>query len=132
MKKLLIVLSYVFVVGTAFAQEVGSGEWSKKTFKIRGEWNIEQQEDGSHLLTLSDSFKTRNAPDLKLVLSPHSLESRENENALRDAVVVAPLKSNKGAQSYVIPAGTDLSTFSSLLIHCEKYTKLWGGTSLKN
>ena len=104
MKKMLLIVSLWLVAGSVFAQEAVAGEWSKKSFRIKGEWKLETQADGSHLLTLSETFKTRNAPDLKLVLSPHTLDSRENQNALQDAVVVAPLKSNKGAQTYVIPA----------------------------
>lgn|GEM_PF-2242712 len=53
-------------------------------------------------------------------------------NALADATVLHLLKSNKGAQVYVLPEETDLKSYKSLIIHCEEYTKLLGGTSHGN
>jgi len=46
------------------------------------------------------------------------------------SLLIAPLQSNKGAQTYVIPAGTDLSNYKSVIIHCEAYTKLWSAADL--
>jgi len=54
----------------------------------------------------------------------------KNKTAVPGSLLIAPLKSNKGAQSYVIPAGTDLSQYKSVIIHCEAYTKLWSASDL--
>jgi len=38
------------------------------------------------------------------------------------------LESPKGSQSYKLPEG--YSDYSTLLIHCEKYSKLWGASDV--
>jgi len=43
---------------------------------------------------------------------------------------VAALKSNKGDQFYSLPPDLDLTAYKSIIIHCKKYTKLWGAASL--
>jgi len=104
-----------------------TGNWVKKTQKIAGQWRIEERTDG-HYLVLNDDFKTRRAPDLKFVLSNLSVGDVNNKNAMQGAKIVALLKSAKGAQTYKLPA--DYQSYSTLLLHCEKYTKLWGATAL--
>ena len=109
---------------------VASGsEWQKKTRSIEGRWEIAKVGKG-HMLRLGSDFATKKAPDLKAVLSPLKLGQARNENALAGGLVVSVLRSHKGAQEFAIPEGTDLSTYRSLLIHCKKYTKLWGGAKL--
>ena len=78
-----------------------------------------------------EAFKTKKAPDLKVVLSPKSVDQVTNRNALDGAVVVTELKSYSGAQRFKLPDGINLEDFESVLIHCEKYTFVWSGGSLK-
>jgi len=40
------------------------------------------------------------------------------------------LKTNKGGQEYEISAGTHISQFSTVLVHCEAYSVLWSGGTL--
>ncbi|MEM7628848.1 MAG: DM13 domain-containing protein [Planctomycetota bacterium] len=104
-------------------------DWTKKANRIRGHWEIAQDDKG-YVLRVAEDFNTRNAPDLKFVLSPHTTRAAKNDNALRGGTVIAELRSNKGAQTFRIPAGVNPADFNSLLIHCEQYTKLWGGSSI--
>ena len=46
-------------------------------------------------------------------------------------VLIARLDSPRGGQRYPIPDGVDLDKLSTLLLHCEKYSKLWGGAALR-
>ena len=110
---------------------IASGVWTKKKSKTRGTWTIATQ-NGVTTVALDETFKTKNAPDLKIVLSPLSLEEVNSKNALNDSVKISLLKSNKGAQSYVIPADVDLSKYKTIVIHCELYTKLWSAADLNN
>lgn len=103
--------------------------WTRKSNKITGSWEIAKTSSG-YELRIGDDFKTRNAPDLKFVLSPNTAGAASNSNALNGGLVVSPLRSSKGAQTYRFDAGVDLSRYRSLLIHCEQYTKLWGGADL--
>lgn len=105
-----------------------NGSWVKKSQSIQGQWQIVQRE-GTAFLVLSDDFKTRKAPDLKFVLSKLSVDEVNNKNAMQGAKLISLLESVKGSQSYRLP--DDYTSYKSLLLHCEKYTKLWGAASLK-
>ncbi len=112
----------------AFAAD--SGGWEKQDFKVKGTWSIEDRADGKYL-TLSDEFKTKGAPDLKLFLSKNNFSGITGTNATNNAVFIAQLTSNKGGQSYKIPAHINVGDYESLIIHCEQYSKLWASTPLK-
>ena len=93
-------------------------------------WRIEILGNGKRTLILSRDFKTKNAPDLKVVLSPLATDKISRKTALDNAVVLGALKSNTGSQQYDIPEGLDLARFKSVAIHCEQYTKLWGSSAI--
>ena len=101
----------------------------KKKYRIKGTWSLVERE-GKQFVVFSDDFKTKNGPDLKIFLSPSSADAVNGKNAVNGALNLGVLKSNKGAQEYEIPAGTDLTQFSTVLVHCEAYAILWGGGSL--
>ncbi len=105
-----------------------SGTWIKKSQKIQGTWNILSR-DGDTYLVLNEGFKTRNAPDLKFVLSRQSIANVNNRNAMDGVLIIANLRSNSGAQEYKLPSNFD--DYSTLLLHCEKYTKLWGAADIR-
>ena len=124
MKTILIATAALTLVSlSSFAQDT-SGTWTKKSFAIKGSWKIENQE-----ISLSN-FSTKAAPDLKVFLSPLSASDLNNKNATTGAILVSKLQSVKGNQRYALPEGTDLSKYKSILIHCQKYSKLWGAASL--
>ena len=47
------------------------------------------------------------------------------------AVLIARLDSPRGGQRYRIPDTIDLSQYPTLLLHCEQYSKLWGGATIR-
>lgn len=106
-----------------------SQSFIKKKYKIKGDWSI-VQEGGKTLIRFSDDFKTKSGPDLKVFLSPQTLDGVTGDTALEGAVTLGVLKSNKGTQDYVLPKGVSLANFNSVLIHCEAYSVLWGGGRL--
>lgn len=107
-------------------------KWVKKTQKVEGAWSIVKEGD-NHFVVLGGKFKTKKAPDLKLFLTPDTAKNLTNKNAIKNGVFIAKLKSVKGAQRYKLPAKAvkALGNAKSLIIHCEKYTKLWGVAELK-
>ncbi len=115
---------------SAFAGDVAEGSWTKKGFAIAGGWSIVER-DGEHIVVLDGGFKTKKGPDLKIFLSPLPLEEIDGQNATKGSVFVGALHSAKGTQELRIPAGTDLQRYQTILIHCERYSKLWGGASLR-
>ena len=128
----IIALGAVTAVPTAAQAEepVAKGEWQKKNFRIDGTWSIVSEGD-RYYVVLDDRFKTRNAPDLKLFLSPLSADEVGNRNATSGSVLVSPLDSNKGAQRYALPEGVNPDDFQSIVLHCEQFSKLWGAADLK-
>ncbi len=101
----------------------------KKEKAIKGGWAIIQR-DGDTYIRFNDDFKTSNGPDLKIFLSPQTIEDVTGNTAVDGAINLGELISNKGSQEYKLPDGVDASDFKSVLIHCEQYSKLWGGGAL--
>ena len=112
------------------AQPLAEGKWTKKTASISGSWSI-VEEGGTRFLILSADFKTKKAPDLKLFLSSLDLSVIDGSNATSHAVLIAKLKNVSGGQRYSIPHDINLDKHSTLLLHCEKYSKVWGGAALR-
>lgn len=123
-RKFLLFTAFAAVLANVMVAADAAGIWTKKSQSIEGTWKIE---DGTLTLT---GLSTRKAPDLKIFLSPQTVDSLSNRNAEIGAVQIAPLKSPKGDQSYSLPPDLDLTAFKSILIHCKKYTKLWGAAAL--
>jgi len=120
-----------FMLATVPSVEAGvvdSGAWTKKQYKIKGDWELDVSGEQT-IIRFHNNFKTKNGPDLKVFLSKKSIKDVTGRNATQDAVLVAVLKSNKGAQEYVLPANIDINDYDSLLIHCEAFSVLWGGAN---
>ena len=113
----------------AMAETAHSGDFVDSTYGIKGKWSI-VLDNGQTVLRFSDDFKTKNGPDLKLFLSPNKVADLTGKTALDQAVRLSVLKSNKGAQDYIIPVTIDVSDFGSILIHCEAFSVLWGGADI--
>lgn len=109
---------------------LSGGTWVRKAQKVDGTWAISRAASGELTISFDDDFSTRNAPDLKVFLSPLTATDVTAKTAVDGSLFIAPLSSNTGGQSYVIPAGTDLSDYKSLLIHCQQFTKLWAAAAL--
>jgi len=124
----VLVLS-LLSIGTAFAEDPKTGAWVEKKYGIDGGWSIEKRGD-EHVISFSDDFKTKGGPDLKVFLSPQSIEEVTGRTATVDSIMIDVLKNTSGSQEYVIPASIDVSQFKSVLIHCEAYSVLWGGANL--
>ena len=116
-------------VPTVAAAQLADQAFFKKKYRIKGTWSIVER-DGTSYVKFSDDFKTKNGPDLKIFLSPKSASDVNGKNAVDGSINLGALKSNKGGQEYAIPAGTDLAQFSTVLVHCEAYSILWGGGAL--
>ncbi|WP_371395971.1 DM13 domain-containing protein [Fretibacter rubidus] len=98
----------------------------KKRYTIKGEWSVGEQ-DGKTVIHFNDAFKTKSGPDLKVVLHTETVDNVDPKTAIEDGVKIGVLKSNRGAQSYILPDDITLSDFKSVLIHCEAFSVLWGG-----
>jgi len=79
---------------------------------------------GTLYVTLSSDFFTLDGPDLFLYLS---INDEAPTVAGNTNVEVAPLISNSGAQSYVVPGSYSLSNFDYVSIHCKDFNHFWDG-----
>jgi hypothetical protein len=103
--------------------------FQKKTYALKGSVTVEQRGDQT-VLVFSDDFRTKKGPDLKVFLSKNTVSDATGSNATTDAIRLGELTSNKGAQEYALPTGVSLSDYSSVLVHCEAFSKLWGGADI--
>ncbi|MEM6415901.1 MAG: DM13 domain-containing protein [Pseudomonadota bacterium] len=118
------------VAATSGETVIVRGTWTKKFADSRGDWSIVER-NGKQFVVLSDDFKTRRAPDLKIFLTPTDIGSLNGDNATDRSVLIAPLANNKGGQEYEVPNGVDINDYTSIVIHCEAYSKLWSAAPLE-
>lgn len=126
---MLLRLLLLMALSTAVLFAAESVAFQEKERTIEGSFEV-RNIGGARTIVFSDSFKTKSGPDLKILLSPLSFGKTNGKNATQGAVTLGLLKSTKGKQVYTVPDDVDLSQMKSLLIHCVKYSKLWGGAPL--
>lgn len=139
MKTLYRLLIFFFVLFqqehvTGQDQTLFNGRWKANSYftTFEGAWDIIKNKD-KILLVLADDFKAKKAPDLKIFLSKLELDAINGDNASDEStsVLVANLNQYKGKSTYEIPKEIDLSEYKTILVHCKKYSKFWGGSPLK-
>ena len=89
------------------------------------------QATGGNVLRLTH-FSTSNGPNVHVLLIA-ATDAKDDENFLNEKVEridLGPLKGNEGDQNYVIPAGTDLATYKSVAIFCERFNANFGTAPL--
>ena len=122
---LLVMLSSISMV----SQITLKGSWQKQNKSISGHFEIQKTNDATYVV-LSEDFKTKSAPDLKLFLSKKRVSDITGKNATKDAVLISELQKTKGSQKYRLPANIALADYTSLIIHCEQYSIFWGGGAI--
>ena len=125
MHKLLAVLFLTIPFIPAQASEiVAEGAWRTFDYDVEGTWHIVQADDRL-TVRLGDDFVTKNGPDLHVLLSPKPFAALNNDNAMEDALVAGLLvtrddstffRKMKGAQSFMLPAGTRLADYQTIVI----------------
>lgn len=88
--------------------------------------------DGSRTLRL-ENLDTSNGPDLRVWLTDAPVkEGTAGWRVFDDGeyVSLGKLKGNKGDQNYEIPAGLDLSGYSSVTIWCDRFDVSFGAAAL--
>lgn len=88
------------------------------------------EEEGVTYLEFGASFKAQKGPDLRIFLSKRSPESVTGDNAVNGSVRLGLLHEFTGSQRYRLPADVDLTEYSTVIVHCEAYSKLWGAGQL--
>lgn len=84
---------------------------------------------GTNVLRLTD-FKVTNGPDLEVWLVEASNIQSSNDVKNSAWVSLGQLKGNIGDQTYIIPTGTDIARFGSVVIWCEQFGVLFSAADL--
>ncbi len=109
----------------------GEFEQGDSTYRIRGNATV-VREGATSTLVLSD-FDVTNGPDLFVYLvAASSTENRHVKQQTKqgDFIQIAPLKGNRGNQTYLIPAEIDLSAYPVVSIWCRRFSRNFGSASL--
>lgn len=114
----------------AGASVVVQGAWSRRSSAARGVWKIVER-NGARYVVLSDEFRVRPGPDLKLFLSPLGADEINGRNATKNALRLGRLHAAHGGQVYEIPQGTDLMQYRAIVIHCEFFAVAWSVGALR-
>lgn len=126
---LMLLGSFLTAQAEVTKQTLSQGTWQEKNTGISGLWELRQVGD-NYILVFDKAFATNSAPDLKVFLHPRGIADIDDDNATQGALFVSKLKNNKGRQVYQLPKGTKPGDYQSLIIHCERYSVLWGGAPL--
>ena len=129
LRKTVLFIIVLFASNGIFSQNISKGTWQKQNKSISGHFEIEKT-NGATYIVLSDDFKTKSAPDLKIFLSKKRVSEITGKNATKDAVLISELQKTKGGQKYKVPANVQLASYTSLIIHCEQYSIFWGGGAI--
>lgn len=132
---LAITVAPVAALTPAFAEtavasaDAQSGEFERRSKRLNGDWAVEQRGEKTFIV-FSEDFRAANGPDLKIFLSPQSYDDVTGKTAVNGAINIGELKKTRGVQEYELPADLQLADYESILVHCEKFAVLWGGSDL--
>ncbi|MDT6986533.1 DM13 domain-containing protein [Streptomyces lusitanus] len=111
---------------------LADGELISHEHATSGRVRLLRLADGSHVVRLED-LDTSNGPDLRVWLTDAPVkEGRAGWHVFDDGAYVSlgKLKGNKGSQNYTVPAGTDLSRYTSVTIWCDRFDVSFGAAEL--
>ncbi len=104
--------------------------WTNKTYKVAGTWSVQKIND-QYFFILQNDFKTSQGPDLKIFLVQKEIDKiGKNEAVDTEGIFLDDLTSATGSQRYAIPQNIDITKYHSIVIHCKKYSVVWGGVKL--
>jgi hypothetical protein len=87
-----------------------------------------QDETGTRFVRL-ENLDTSNGPDLYVYMSSNPPDGPEGQFD-DDFVNLGRLEGNVGSSNYVIPPGTDISRYASVVIWCDRFDSAFGAAQL--
>ncbi|ARD41587.1 DM13 domain-containing protein [Actinomyces gaoshouyii] len=112
--------------------QVASGSFISHEHSTTGTARILRNPDGSHQLVL-ENLATSNGPDVRVWLSAGPvIEGMDGWFTAGDYehLDVGPIKGNLGNQVYDLPAGTDPSAWTSVVLWCDDFNVSFGAAKL--
>ncbi|HET6704106.1 DM13 domain-containing protein [Amycolatopsis sp.] len=112
--------------------EVASGSLISHEHRTTGTVRVIRAADGSLVLRL-ENLATSSGPDVRVWLSDAPVKPGKDGWDLFDDgkyLDAGKLKGNKGNQNYPLPAGTDLSAYTSVSLWCDRFNVSFGAAEL--
>ena len=81
---------------------------------------------GQGIILRLENLRTSNGPDVRVYLS-----TRTSGQVGVGDLQVAPIKANLGSHNYLLPAGSDVSKYDSVVIWCERFSVGFGHAVLR-
>ncbi|MDP5168777.1 MAG: DM13 domain-containing protein [Bacteroidia bacterium] len=91
-------------------------------YQVRGTAFLENSDNGP-IVRLGTDFQTSNGPGLYVYLS-------NSANSVAGGVEVAKLRKNSGEDTYLLPSGVGLTTYSNVIILCKPFSIPFGSATL--
>lgn len=133
---MLIVYPFVFpppIVNEAAPKTADAATTAMITFKLdenapgrdpvhwaNGSGSVMRTAQGA-VLRLNSDFEAGLGPNFWVYLNTRAVGEEKDFNADAGRVKIAPLKSFKGAQNFMLPEGLDAAKFHSVTIWCESF-----------
>ena len=111
--------------------EIASGTFrdADRAHQGQGTAQILQTATGAHLLRFTE-FEVTNGPDLEVWLVAEPDPQSSSDVTGSQWLSLGRLKGNVGDQTYMIPEGTDVSAYGSVVIWCEQFSVLFSPATL--
>lgn len=108
---------------------LGAGSFQSQEHGTSGLAQLLRLPDGSHVVRL-ENLASSDGPDVKVWLS--SLEAGGDWFKYRSGryVDLGPVKATHGNQNYTVPAGTDITGLSSVVLWCDRFSVAFGSAPL--
>ena len=105
------------------------GTFQSYEHRTTGTAQVLRLADGSLVLRLMN-LATSNGPDVHVWLSAQSAGDAADAGTGR-WLELGGLKGNRGNQNYLVPAGTDLASYRSVVIWCRRFSVAFGAAPLR-
>jgi hypothetical protein len=107
---------------------VAAGSFRSLAHETTGDVTLVRLADGSLAVRIVD-LATSDGPDVRVWLSDRPVESAGEADQGR-WLELGPLRGNRGALTYPVPAGTDAGDYASLVIWCKRFSVGFGAAPL--
>lgn len=108
----LITTTLILSPAAFAAEKLGMGSFTGKSRHVASGTVTIVDEGNRTLLVLGNDFRFDGAPDPKVALGRDGYDAD---------TLLAPLASNSGSQTYVLPASIDASAYNEVWIWCEEF-----------
>lgn len=123
MKFILSLVSLFVSLGTLFSQTVvwqRSALLMEENYKIEGTAFLEELDDGTLQLRLSDDFSTPNGPDVRIFLN----DSISGTGGIQISNLSAD-RHFSGALTLDVPTDVGINDYSHIVFYCQAFSQLW-------